>query len=90
MIVIMIKIWGKLIAKEKIAKSVVIEIDEETTTFFDMLKTISTSLNISTPVLLDKHVHDFNRFHVCEFNSTDFIESIVFDKFVLQLMRGER
>ena len=86
----MIKIWGKIIAKEKIAKSIVVEVDEENTSFFDMLKNVCSKLNISTPVLLDKHVLDFNKFHICEFNASDFIESIIFDKFILSLMRGER
>lgn len=84
----MIKIWGKVLAKEKIAKSVVVEIDEENTSFFDMLTNVCSKLNISTPVLLEKHVYDFNRFHVCRFVASDFIESVIFDSFVLQLMRG--
>jgi len=84
----MIKIWGKVISKEKIAKSVTIEVDEENTSFFAMLRDLSQALNIPTPVLLDKHVYDFNRFHICEFRSGDFIESVIFDRFVLELVRG--
>lgn len=85
----MIKIWGKILAKEKIAKSTIVEVDVETTSFFDMLMGVCQKLNIPTPVLLDKHVMDFNRFRRCEFKPSDFIESVVFDRFVLQLMRGE-
>ena len=85
----MIKIWGKVISKEKIAKSKTIEVEETTTTFFDMLKDLCQSLNIATPVLLDKHVYDFNLFHVCIFKPDDFIEDVIFDRFVLQLVRGD-
>ncbi len=85
----MIKIWGKIISREKIAKSVIIEVDEENTSFFEMLRDLSHALNIATPVLLDKHVHDFNLFHICEFSAGDFIEPIVFDRFMIELMRGD-
>jgi len=80
----MIKIWGKVISNEKIVKSKTIQVDAENTTFFDMLATVCHSLNIATPVLLDKHVYDFNVFNICTFKPDDFIESVAFDKFVLQ------
>lgn len=80
----MIKIWGKLLSNDKIIKSKTIEVDASTTSFFDMLKTLSSSLNIPTPVLLDKHVYDFNLFNMCVFKPDDFVEQVIFDKFVLQ------
>lgn len=80
----MIKIWGKLISNEKVIKSNTIEVDEKTTTFFDMLKDLCHSLNIPTPVLLDKHVYDFNLFNMCTFKPDDFVESVIFDKFTLE------
>ena len=83
----MIKIWGKLVVKDTVIKSQTIEVDETSTSFFEMLKGLSESLNIATPVLLDKHVYDFNLFHTCIFKPDDFVESVVFDKFVLELLR---
>ncbi len=80
----MIKIWGKLVNKERVVKSKTIEVDEKTTTFFDMLKTLCESLNISTPVLLNKHVYDFNMFNQTIFKASDFVEPINFDKFILE------
>ena len=85
----MIKIWGKVILKEKIAKSKTVLVDETNTTFFNMLKDMCQSLNIATPVLLDKHVYDFNIFHVCIFKPDDFIDDVYFDSFVLQLVNIE-
>lgn len=83
----MIKIWGKVISNEKIVKSKTVKVDTETTTFFDMLAGLCHLLNIPTPVLLDKHVYDFNLFKICTFKKDDFIEDIVFDRFVVSLMR---
>ena len=80
----MIKIWGKVYSNERLIKSKTIKVDPASTTFFDMLATLSHSLNIPTPVLLDKHVYDFNVFNHCSFKSDDFIEEVVFDSFVVQ------
>lgn len=80
------KIWGKIIKKEHVLKSKTIVVDPSTITFFDMLKNMCEALNISTPVLLEKHVYDFNVFHMCMFKPDDFIEDVLFDKFTLELV----
>ena len=80
----MIKIWGKLLIDDRVVKSKTISVDASTTTFFDMLKELCASLNIATPVLLDKHVYDFNLFNMCTFKPSDFVEPVLFDKFVLE------
>ncbi len=84
----MIRIWGKVLVKEKLVKSNTIEIDETSTTFFSMLKDLCSSLNIPTPVLLDKHVYDFNLFNMSVFKPDDFIEEIWFDKFILEHIKN--
>ncbi|MBE5741576.1 MAG: hypothetical protein E7351_03525 [Clostridiales bacterium] len=86
----MIKIWGKLLSHDKIIKSNTIEVDEKNTSFFDMLKDLCASLNIPTPVLLDKHVYDFNLFNICIFRPDDFIDSVVFDRFVLEHLKNDK
>ena len=80
----MIKIWGKVMSHDHIIKQKTIEIDETSCTFFDMLKDVCVALNIPTPVLLDKHVYDFNLFHTCIFKPSDFVENVVFSEFILQ------
>ena len=85
----MVKIWGKVIKNERIVKSHVLEVDESNTSFFDMLKTLCENLNIPTPVLLDKHVYDFNVFNISTFKPDDFIESVKFNRFTLQLVNIE-
>ncbi len=84
----MIKIWGKIITNEKIVKSKTVKVDTQNTTFFDMLSNLAHSLNIPTPVLLDKHVYDFNVFGVCTFKNDDFIEDISFDSFIVQIYKS--
>lgn len=85
----MVKILGKLLSNERIIKSTTIEVDEKSTSFFEMLKNLAQKLNIPTPILLDKHVYDFNLFNVCTFKPDDFVESVVFDKFVLEHIDNE-
>ena len=84
----MIKIWGKILVNEKIIKQKTISVDASSVSFFDMLKDVCSNLNIPTPVLLDKHVYDFNLFKMCVFKPDDFIEEVNFDKFCLELMRS--
>ncbi len=79
----MVRIWGKILINGKIVKDKTVEIDEKSTSFFDMLKDVCQILNIPTPVLLDKHVYDFNLFHICTFKPDDFVESVMFDRFEL-------
>ena len=84
----MIKIWGKVISNEKIIKHKTVNVNTENTTFFDMLANLCHLLNIPTPVLLDKHVYDFNVFGICTFKPDDFIEEIAFDRFVVEIFKG--
>ncbi len=79
----MVKIWGKVLKNEHIIKQKTIEIDASVCTFFDMLKELCVNLNIPTPVLLDKHVYDFNVFKMCTFKPDDFVEPVKFDRFEL-------
>lgn len=80
----MIKIWGKIISNERVINSKTIVVDEQTTSFFDMLKKLCEALSIPTPVLIDKHVYDFNLFNICTFKSDDFVENINFEKLTLE------
>lgn len=86
----MINIWGKLIVDGKIIKQTTLAVDSHSTTFFDMLKSLCHKLNIPTPVLLDKHVYDFNIFHITTFKPDDFVEAVLFDKFELSLLPAKR
>ncbi len=80
----MISIWGKVIADEKIVKHFVVKVQPSECTFFDMIKQLCEGLDIPTPVLLKKHLMDFNKFSMTLFKANDFIEKINFDRFVVE------
>lgn len=80
----MLKVWGKLFEDDKIIKHKTVEIDETSCTFFDMLRTVCENLDVPTPVLLEKHVLDFNCFNFSVFKPTDFIQTVSFTKLIVE------
>ena len=82
----MIRIWGKVFKGEKIIKHSIVEVEPKECTFFDMLKTLCEKVDIPTPVLLNKHLNDFNQFNIALFKQDDFIENINFDRFIIEYL----
>lgn len=80
----MVRIWGKVYKGEKLIKHNSIDVDEHVCTFFDMLRGLCEKLDIPTPLLLEKHVRDFNEFNMCLFKVDDFVEKVHFSKFILE------
>ena len=79
----MVRVWGRVIKKDKIVKSDTIDVDAHECTFFNMLRSLCEKLDIPTPVLLEKHVNDFNRFNMSVFKPADFIQPVNFSSFVI-------
>ena len=82
----MINIWGKIFVNEKIVKHFTVSVQPSECTFFDMIKSLCEGLDIPTPVLLNKHISDFNKFSMTLFKPADFIESVNFDKFIVEYL----
>lgn len=82
----MIKIWGKIINDDKVVKHNVVTVQPNDCTFFDMIKQLCELLDIPTPVLLNKHLADFNQFSMTVFKPADFIESVTFDRFIIEYL----
>ena len=82
----MINIWGKIFKDEKIVKHFTVSVQPSECTFFDMIKSLCEGLDIPTPVLLNKHINDFNKFSMTLFKPVDFIESVNFDKFIIEYL----
>ena len=82
----MIKVWGKIIIDEKIVKHSVVQVEPKECTFFDMIKQLCEKLDIATPVLLNKHLLDFNKFSMTVFKPTDFIEHVSLDRLVVEYL----
>lgn len=82
----MINIWGKIFVNEKIVKHFTVSVQPKECTFFDMIKSLCEGLDIPTPVLLNKHINDFNKFSMTLFKPVDFIEAVNFDKFIVEYL----
>ena len=83
------KIWlrtqddGEKILKEKIFEWK----GEGIGALIDALRVVCEELDEPTPVVLKSHFFDLKQFNVTRFTSRDFVESIYFDKMILELVR---
>ncbi len=82
----MIRIWAKTITEEKVIKSIIYENNENFTpeNFQQYLEDICTTMDIPVPVYLTKHIRHYLNFNNTTFTESDFVESIDFEKFVLE------
>ena len=82
----MVRIWAKVMKKDKIIKQCVFEKEGITdySLFFDYLRDICEKLDISTPVLIKTHLFNYAKYNVVRFKQDDFVEPIDFDKLVLE------
>lgn len=82
----MVRIWAKVMLKDKILKQFVYEREGamDYSLFFDYLKDICETLDIPTPVLIKTHLFNYAKYNVVRFKKDDFVESIDFDKLVLE------
>ena len=82
----MVRIWAKVMKKDKILKQYMFEknCNIDYSEFFDYLREICENLDIATPVLIKTHLFNYAKYNVVRFNAGDFLESIPFDKLVLE------
>ena len=82
----MVRIWAKVLKQDKILKQFVYEREGATdySQFFDYLKDICETLDIPTPVLIKTHLFNYAKYNNVRFTASDFIESVEFDKLVLE------
>ncbi len=82
----MIKIWAKVLKKDKILKQYMFESLEsmDYSQFFDYLTDICEHLDIPTPVLIKTHLFNYAKYNNVRFKKDDFVENIDFDKLVLE------
>ncbi len=84
----MIRIWGTLIKKNKIINDYVAEKNAEHTMddYMDCIHVICRELDLPRPIVLQKHEMDLMRFHRTRFLPADFVESVEFDRFDLEVL----
>ena len=82
----MIRIWAKVMKKDKILKQFMLEkpTNLDYSEFFDYLREICENLDIATPVLIKTHLFNFAKYNNVRFTGSDFVEPISFDKLVLE------
>ena len=82
----MFRIWAKVLIKDKIVKQIVLEKFEslDYSKFFDYVREICEMLEIPTPVIIKTHLFNYAKYNNVRFTATDFVESIEFDKLVLE------
>lgn len=82
----MVRIWAKVMNKDKIVKQYVFEKDGEIdySEFFSYLREICETLDIPTPVLIKTHLFNYAKYNNVRFKESDFVESIDFEKLVLE------
>ena len=83
-----VKIWAKVLKHHKIMQEAVREfparpLDAEG--WGRLIADLAKPLDLACPVLLKKHVEELARFNRTWFTQADFIESVPFDRFELEI-----
>jgi len=86
----MADIWVKILKQQKIKKDFIYNTDYKTSKDFEyILREICSILDIPTPLILEKHTHNFENFNQARFKKHEFVESIDFDELVLENIPDE-
>ena len=82
----MIRIWARTMNDNKISRSYIYEsIDNfSEDKFFKHIENICHELDIPTPMILKSHITNYVDFNGSTFLPRDFVESIDFDRFILE------
>lgn len=81
------KVWAATRDMDKIIKDVVMEFPaaKSEDEWNAVLSDICRELDLSRPVMLKKHLNELNAFRHTVFSPADFMESVDFNKFTVQL-----
>ena len=82
------KIWAKVIQHHKIVNEAVREFParpSDAQGWNAVLTDLAKPLDLARPVLLNKHVQELAKFNRTVFSPADFIESVSFDRFELEI-----
>jgi len=85
----MVKIWGKLIKNNKIIKQAVASSDIHDTyqeNLTECIVELCYGFDIGKPYWLTKNADEYNKRYKTTFNADNFIESIEFDKFIIEAL----
>lgn len=82
----MVRLWAKVMKNNKIKKDMIYEsIDTfRIQDFYLYIQQICHELDIGSPVVLHSHEQNFLNFNNCSFLPRDFVESVNFDKLIIE------
>ncbi|MCL2822147.1 MAG: hypothetical protein FWD86_02985 [Firmicutes bacterium] len=82
----MFKIWAKIETNNKVVKSIICTFEERysNANFFKYLTEVCQQLDLAVPIVLKKHPTGFNKFNITRFLRSDFLQSVDFDRLVLE------
>ena len=82
------KIWAKILKQHKIISEAVREFParpSDAAGWMPVLTELTKPLDLACPVLLAKHVQELARFNRTFFTPADFMESVSFDRFEVEI-----
>ena len=83
------RIWAKIIQNQKIQSDVVREFalarPFDLADWIPILHELCQALDLARPVVLEKHIRELNQFSHTAFRPSDFMESVVFDRFEVEI-----
>ena len=82
----MFRIWAKVMKDGHIVRQTTYAREEKFSysRFFEYLTEICGELDVPTPVLLKAHIFNYAQFKHVAFRPSDFMESVPFDRLVLE------
>ena len=87
------KIWAKILKHHKTINEAVREFParpSDAEGWNRILAELAKPLDLACPVLLEKHVQELARFNRTVFAQSDFIESVSFDKFEVEIITEKK
>lgn len=88
------RVWGKVLINHKIRQDVIGEYPSSWTADADkweeIVHDLCQQLDLSRPVLLEKHYRDLQQFSRVVFKPDDFMESVEFDRFEVEMIQDKK
>lgn len=82
------KFWVKTQIVDKLIKSKIVETTKSPNrnNFGEIIRDICLEMDEPSPVIIDTHFKHFNEFNIVRFKREDFVESVDFEKMIIELV----
>ncbi len=82
----MVKLWARMMRKERIVRSETIDMGEDLT---ETIEAMCARLDVPRPMWLSKHTREWAQFGQTAFTADHFVEPISFDRLVIEQFDSE-